>query len=93
MPLCAKSSSALAGFRQVQFCRQRPRCGADPPVALAWWQLPEWADLAFEALMHGGSGGVGLVLPGHRAGPPCVGCELRAKPALLESHMTLPFAA
>ncbi len=90
MTLCASGSSALAGFRQVQFRRQCPRRGADPAVALDWWQLPEWVDLAFKAPMHGGPGGVGLVLAGHRARPPGVGRELRAKPALLGSHAVPP---
>jgi len=76
--LRAIRSPALAGLRQVQFRRQCARCGADPAVTLIWGQFPEWVDLARQAVVHGGPGGVGLILAGHRARPAGVGCELRA---------------
>jgi len=79
-------SFVLAGFRQIQFRRQGPRRGADPAFALGWWQLSERVNLALEALVNGSPGGVGLVLAGHRTGPPRVGRELRAKSPLFGGH-------
>jgi hypothetical protein len=79
-------SFVLTGFCQIQFRRQCPSRGADPAFAFGWWQLSERVNLALEALVNGSPGGVGLVLAGHRTGPPGVGREPRAKAALLGGH-------
>ena len=84
--LRALGSCVLAGFRQIQFRRQCSRRGADSALALSWWQLFERVNLALKALVNGSPGGVGLVLAGHRTGPPRVRRELRAKSPLLGGH-------